>query len=65
MACGITDRDEERFAFTARLVERLVAPGKPVNGIVRVMLEVRALRVDQTIGLTGLAVDDFNPDTRD
>jgi hypothetical protein len=39
---GVADRKQDRLARLARFVERFVAPGLPVHGIFRVLLQIRA-----------------------
>jgi hypothetical protein len=45
----VADREKHRLAQPARLVERLVAPGPPVDRIVGVLQQVRAGLVDQPV----------------
>ena len=42
VAGEITDGDEQRFVFPARLREGILAPGKPLDGILRVQAQVGA-----------------------
>ena len=50
MAGRITDAEEDRLVFRARLRERLVAPGKPVHRIVLVLEQVRRLLAREAVG---------------
>ena len=40
MACRVSDRQEDRLAFGDGLLDRLVAPGVPVDGVVGVLEQV-------------------------
>ena len=50
VAGGIADGKKDRLVFAASFIESFVAPGVPVDGIVGVLLEVRAFLGDQMIG---------------
>ena len=54
VAGGVADGEEDRPVLVARARERLIAPRVPVDGIVRVLEEVRA-------GLVGQAVHGARP----
>src|SRR5580700_6578129 len=49
MARRIADRQKDGLVFRARLLKRGLAPGIPIHGIVRVLLQVRTLLADQMI----------------
>ena len=51
MAGVIADREKDRFVLSFGLGERLFAPRIPVDWVVRVQQEVRALLVDQPVGV--------------
>jgi hypothetical protein len=48
----ITDAEEDGFLLRPRLGEGLLAPRKPVHGIVRVLQEVGRLLADEAVGVT-------------
>ena len=47
----VADTQEDRFVFLPRRGERLLAPGIPVDGIVRVLQQVGTGLVDQAVGM--------------
>ena len=49
VARAVADRDEERLLLGACELERLVAPGMPVDGVLGVLQEVRAGRVSEAV----------------
>ena len=49
VAGRVADGEQDRPVLVARSVERLVAPGVPVDGVVRVLEEVRARLVGQAV----------------
>jgi hypothetical protein len=49
VARGVADRKEDRLVLPRGAVERLGTPGIPVDGIVRVLEEVGALLLGQTV----------------
>ena len=50
VARGVSDRDEDRHAAPTCFVEGVLAPLPPVDGVVRVLLEVRRGRVGKAVG---------------
>ncbi len=53
VAGGVADGEEDRLVFLARLGERLLAPGIPVDRVVGVLEEVRALLGGEVVLLRG------------
>ena len=51
VAGGVADGEKDRPSEPARLVERLVSPGTPVDRVVRVLQQVRARFEDQPVGV--------------
>src|SRR5688572_23641448 len=49
VARGIADRKQDGLARLPSFLERFVVPGLPVNGVVRVLLEIRARLFAQSI----------------
>jgi len=49
MAGRVTDGEENRLVLGLRLGERLLAPREPINGIVRVLKEIRRFFLTKTI----------------
>ena len=49
VAGRVTDRKEDRFVFLAGLGEGFLAPRVPVDGVVRVLEQVRRFLVDQAV----------------
>jgi hypothetical protein len=54
MARRVADAEENRAVQLFRLGKRLVAPGEPIDGIVRVLAQVGAGFVEQAIGELGV-----------
>src|SRR5439155_1973141 len=50
VAGRVADREQERLVFGPRARERVVAPRIPVDGVVRVLQEIRARLVGEPIG---------------
>ena len=53
VAGGITDREKDRFVLLGGFVERLRAPRIPVDGVVGVLQQVRALGVSEPVFFCG------------
>ena len=51
MAGRVADRQQDRLVFGLGARQRLLTPRIPVHGIVRVLAQIRALLIDETIGL--------------
>jgi hypothetical protein len=49
MACGVADREKNRFVFGARLREGFLSPWKPFDRIGGVLQKVRTALVRQAI----------------
>ncbi len=58
VAGGVADRQEDRPPEPPRLVERLVAPGPPVDRVVRVLQQIRARLEDQPVGVLRRLADE-------
>ena len=50
VAGGVADAEKNRPVFDPRLFKRLIAPGEPIHGIVRVLEQVRRLFPRQAVG---------------
>jgi hypothetical protein len=50
VACGIPHREKNRLILAAGLLESLLSPRMPVHWIMRVLQEIRALFVNESIG---------------
>ena len=61
VAGGIADGEEDRFLKLARGADCLIAPGKPVDGVVGVLEEVGALLVDKPVCMGILFHQDRSP----
>ncbi len=53
VAGGVSDREQDRLVLLARPGERFLAPGVPINRIVRVLLEIGTRFPGKTIGHHG------------
>ena len=51
MAGRIADAEENRLVFDPRLCKRLIAPGEPIHGIVRVLEQVGRFFPRQAVGV--------------
>jgi hypothetical protein len=51
VAGRVADGEEDRPVLTSRPLERLVAPGVPVDGVVGVLEEVGARLLGETVGM--------------
>ena len=51
MAGRIADAEKNRPVFHPRLFKRLIAPGEPIHGIVRVLEQVRRFFTRQAVGV--------------
>ena len=51
VAGRVADAEEDRLVFRARPGERLITPGEPVHGIVRVLEQVRRFFAHQAVGV--------------
>jgi hypothetical protein len=49
VAGGVSDGEKDRLVFGARSGERLIVPGKPVDGILRVLEKVRTALLREAI----------------
>src|SRR4051812_31905832 len=56
----VSDREQDRFVLGLRTLERVRTPRIPIDGIVSVLPQVRALLVDQTIRFAPVMVRGFN-----
>ena len=56
VARRVADAQENRPVLAPRAFERLLTPGVPVDGVVRVLEEIRAVLQDQPVGVLGRAV---------
>src|ERR1700749_2724249 len=51
MARRIANREHYRLVLAPRPLERLAAPWIPVHGIIGMLAQIRALLIDQAVGL--------------
>jgi hypothetical protein len=51
VAGGIADAEKDRLIFPSGLLKGLLSPGMPLYGVMRVLQEVRAGFVDETVGV--------------
>src|SRR5438477_12306016 len=54
VASGVADREQDRLVVRSRPPERLLAPRVPVDGVVRVLEEVRARLPGEAVHLPSL-----------